>query len=266
MASATSSCVRLNVTFRAAPPTVRFKSGASSSGSTFRGGAGLPNLRLLSDLLLLPSAGAVHVRAAASRHSSASARHHFPRACSKTCSTSFEAPDLSDQLCAVFPARALVSWNSTPTYARFDRWTTTSSGPPPGAGRPPGSISQGSVDFGGSVRFASVAFSSASAFFLSTLGPFSSFFFISRLCSAFFFRFKSSSASAGSSSSPITLNLSLRSLSFNGYRSGGSKARNVTFTSGLEFLPALSSFNLPPVMSTITPNLNQSSLGFPTGL
>ena len=84
MAAATSSCVRLNVTLRAAPPTVRFKSGASSSGSFGRGGAGLPNLRLLSDRLLLPSAGAVHVRAAASRHSSASARHHFPKACSRT--------------------------------------------------------------------------------------------------------------------------------------------------------------------------------------
>ena len=50
-----------------------------------------------------------------------------------------------------------------------------------------------------------MAFNSASAFFLSTLGPFSSFFFISRLCSAFFFRFKSSNASAGSSSSPMNL-------------------------------------------------------------
>ena len=120
------------------------------------------------------------------------------------------APDLSDQLCAVLPARALVSWNSTPTYARFERCTTTSAGSPPGAGRPPGSTSQGSVDFGGSVKFASVAFNSASAFFLSTLGPFSSFF-ISRLCSAFFLRRRSSRASAGSSSSPMTLNLSLRS-------------------------------------------------------
>ena len=49
--------------------------------------------------------------------------------------------------------------------------------------RPPGSMSQGSVDFGGSVRFASVAFNSASAFFLSTF-PLSSFFLSSRLCSA----------------------------------------------------------------------------------
>ena len=95
MAAATSSCVRLNVTLTAAPPTVKLSSGASSSGSTGRGGAGLPNLRLLSeDLLLLPSDGAVHVRAAASRHSSARARHHFPSACSSTASTSFEAPDL----------------------------------------------------------------------------------------------------------------------------------------------------------------------------
>ena len=169
--------------------------------------------------MLLPSAGAVQVRAAASRHSSASARHHLPRACSKTASTSFEAPDLSDQLCAVLPARALVSWNSTPMYASCDRWTTTSSGPPPGAGRPPGSTSQGSVDFGGSVRLARVAFNSASAFFLSTL-PFSSFFLSSRLCSAFFLRRRSSNASAGLSSSPMTRNLSFKSDSFSGYRSG----------------------------------------------
>ena len=174
------------------------------------------------------------------------------------------APDLSDQLCAVLPARALVSWNSTPTYARFERCTTTSAGSPPGAGRPPGSTSQGSVDFGGSVKFASVAFNSASAFFLSTLGPFSSFF-ISRLCSAFFLRRRSSRASAGSSSSPMTRNLSFKSDSFNGYRSGGSKARSVTLTSGFEFLPALSSLSLLPCMSTITPKRNHSSPGLPTG-
>ena len=44
MAAATSSCGRLNVTLTAAPPTVRFKSGASSSGSTGRGGAGFAEL------------------------------------------------------------------------------------------------------------------------------------------------------------------------------------------------------------------------------
>ena len=163
--------------------------------------------------MLLPSAGAVQVRAAASRHSSASARHHFPKACSNTASTSLDAPDFKDQLCAVLPTLALVSWNSTPTYARFDRWTTTSAGSPPGAARPPGSTSQGSVDFGGSVKFESVAFNSASAFFLSTL-PFSSFFLSSRLCSAFFLRRRSSNASAGSSSSPMTRNLSFKSDSF----------------------------------------------------
>ena len=46
------------------------------------------------------------------------------------------------------------------------------------------------------------------------------------------------------------MHLSLRSLSFNGYRSGGSKARSVTLTSGFEFLPALSSFSLPVWKST----------------
>ena len=33
---------------------------------------------------------------------------------------------------------------------------------------------------------------------------------------------------------------------------------------GLEFLPALSSLSLPPMMSTMTPNLNHSSPGLPT--
>ena len=205
---------------------MRFKSGASSSGSTGRGGAGLPNLRLLSeDLLLLPSGGAVQVRAAASRHSSARARHHLPRACSRTCSTSFEAPDLETK----FYARSAPSFRFLkPTPSSRDlsssrrgssrglwpdfsfgtqlRHTRVYGGNDKAGAAPRGrqDPSQGSVDFG-ERQVGNVAFSQPSAFLLSTL-PFILLFLDLALVFRFFF-FSSLPALAGSSSSPITLNL-----------------------------------------------------------
>ena len=60
-------------------------------------------------------------------------------------------------------------------------------------------MSQGSVDFGGRVRLASVAFNSASAFFLSILGPFILLLLELAFMLGLLLLFKSSSASAGSS-------------------------------------------------------------------